>query len=83
MKCIKCGRDEELRLGFCFDCVSAGEERAAKRSVLGHLLKMCWNLRRRKWWQASCDLTWAWQRLTRTGDYATDGTFDWEGYDWR
>lgn len=24
--CVNCGQEEELRLGWCFDCVMGGEE---------------------------------------------------------
>lgn len=82
-RCGKCGRHVELRLGFCFDCAQGGEERAAKRSVLEHMAKAVENVRKRRWQYAYYDITWAWQRLTRTGDYSKGGTFDFEGYDWR
>lgn len=84
-KCKGCGKNEELRMGFCFDCASSGEERAAKRKVYQHLLK-AWNnawLGHKHTWKSKIDLSWAWQRLTRTGDYAQGGTFDWEGYNWK
>ena len=78
--CIACGKIDELRLGVCFDCASAGEERAARRTVLQHLGKMIFNIRRRSpnW---RYDLAWAWERLTRTGDYKPGGYFEQEGYD--
>lgn len=83
MICRGCKSDTELRLGYCFDCASIGEERAAKRTVLQHLNKMRKNLLQHKWKYAQYDLSWAWQRLTRTGDYSDGGTFDWEKYNWR
>ena len=74
MICHGCGKDEELRLGFCFDCASAGEERAARRTVLQHLAKGFRHL-----WigsdNARFDFRWAWERFTRTGDYARNGEF--------
>ncbi len=82
--CQVCGNeDKDLRLGICFDCAFSAEERAAKRSVLEHLRKCFTNLKNRNVEFAKYDLRWAFQRLTRTGDYADGGTFDFEGYDWR
>jgi hypothetical protein len=81
--CVKCGNADELRLGFCFDCAASGEERAACRTVLQHLSKMLFNLRQGRWENARYDLSWAWQRLTRTGDYRAGGYFDSAGYRWR
>lgn len=83
MKCACCERDEELRMGVCFDCASAGEERAAKRTVVQHLRRALENLLSGKTGNARFDLQWAWERLTGTGDYARGGTFDREGYRWR
>lgn len=83
MKCVGCGVEDELRLGHCYDCATRGEERAAKRTVAQHLMKACRNVLSGHWLYAKFDLSWAWQRLTRTGDYAAGGPFDWEGYDWR
>lgn len=74
MRCAGCGRDEELRLGFCFDCATAGEERAARRTVLQHVAKGLRNLWNRNS-NACFDFKWAWERLTRTGDYARNGEF--------
>lgn len=83
MRCRGCGRAEELRLGWCFDCSNKGERRAACRSVLQHLMKAALNLCLLRFKYVGYDLSWAWQRLTRTGDYAKDGYFDWVGYEWR
>lgn len=83
MICHGCGKDDELRLGFCFDCASSGEARAAKRTVVQHIAKAATLLPKRKWEFAWFEATWAWQRLWRIGDYADGGTFDREGYDWR
>lgn len=81
--CLFCGVDEELRLGCCWDCANSGEMRAAKRTVAQHLAKAIDNLRRCRWFNAKCDLRWAWERFTRTGDYATNGYFDKHQPDWR
>jgi hypothetical protein len=74
--CSRCGTVEELRLGVCFDCAEAGEAHAARRSVAMHLLTAVKNVGRRRLDYSRFDLTWAWQRLTRTGDYASGGTFE-------
>ena len=83
MRCTTCKKEDELRFGVCFDCASSGEERAAKRSVIEHIKKGFINLKIGNYVYARYDFTWAYQRLTKTGDYSKDGTFDWEGYDWR
>ncbi len=76
-KCIKCGGDGngELRWGFCFDCASAGEEKAARRTVWQHVVAAAGNIRSggENW---RYDLSWAWQRLTRSGDYKRGGCFE-------
>lgn len=76
MRCKACGKIEELRAGFCFDCCTEGERRAANRTVLQHLWKCVRNLFRRKFAYARYDICWAWERLTRTGDYAKGGYFE-------
>lgn len=78
MICAGCGKDDELRLGFCFDCATAGEENAARRTVAQHLLKGLKNLCRGND-NARFDFGWAWERLTRTGDYARNGAFAYMG----
>jgi hypothetical protein len=74
MKCDHCGKDDELRFGCCWDCASAGEARAARRTVLQHLSSAYRNLWRRNG-NAKYDIKWAWERLTKTGDYAPNGYF--------
>lgn len=82
--CKFCGKEnEELRFGACWDCASSGEVRLAKRTVLGHLRKMCHNLRLRRFDYAQMDLACAWERFWRVGSYAKDGYFDSMGIDWR
>lgn len=83
MTCHGCGRDEELRLGYCFDCAISGERRAAHRTVLQHLKQAFSNATKRYWFGVKCDLKWAAQRMLRVGDYAKGGYFDSEGHDWR
>ncbi len=83
MKCQGCGKEDELRLGYCFDCASKGEERAAKRSVKQHLEHAIGQLEKGNDENAKYDIQWALQRHTLTGDYAKGGTFDQEGYNWR
>jgi hypothetical protein len=74
---------DDVRFDACFDCASTGEERAAKRTVMQHIAKGFDNLQYGNFEYAKYDFSWAWQRLTRTGDYSNSGTFDFEGYDWR
>lgn len=75
MICAGCGNDDELRLGYCWDCASSGEARAAKRTVVQHIAAMFRNLRKGSD-NAKYDFKWAWERLTRTGDYAAGGYFE-------
>lgn len=74
---------DDVRFGVCFDCASTGEERTAKRTVFQHIKKGLLNVRVGNYEYCKYDFLWAWQRLTRTGDYREGGTFDKEGYDWR
>jgi len=78
--CRACGGAQvstnDLRGGVCWDCADAGERRAAMRTVLEHILSASVNVRRRYWFGAKCDITWAWQRLTRTGYYKPGGIFE-------
>lgn len=84
VRCKCCERwVEDVRFDTCFDCASAGEARAAKRTVFQHLAKGLLNLKCGNFEYAKYDFSWAWQRLTRTGDYSFGGTFDLEGYNWR
>jgi hypothetical protein len=75
MICTGCKRNEDLRFGYCFDCASQGEKRAAKRTTLEHVAKGIRNiLEGSKNYQF--DFRWAMQRVTRTGDYAPNGYFE-------
>ncbi len=73
--CRGCGADDEIRLGYCWDCAVSGEERAAKRTVLQHFTKCVGHASRGFWTEARIDLRWAWERLTRTGNYKPGGEF--------
>lgn len=73
-ECFGCGASRDLRGGFCFDCASAGEARAARRTVVQHICVGFRNLRKRNGC-AKYDFQWAWERLTKTGDYAPGGYF--------
>lgn len=76
MNCSTCGVEEsDLRFGVCFDCASRGEETAARRTVMQHVTRGVWNIRRGCWFFAKYDFLWAWERLTKTGDYAKGGEF--------
>lgn len=57
--CKGCGKDEELRLGYCFDCASKGEERAAKRTVEQHLEHALEQLKKGNKENARYDIEWA------------------------
>lgn len=75
-KCNYCGKDDDdLRMGCCWDCASEGEARAARRTVLQHLGQACRNIWAGNFCVVRVDLRWAWERLTKTGDYAPDGYF--------
>lgn len=78
MICDYCGKDDELRFGCCWECACAGEAKAAKRTVVQHVAQMFRSLWRRNG-NAKYDLKWAWERLTKTGDYAPGGYFEREG----
>ncbi len=84
-KICKCCKKtvEDTRFSTCFECASVGEEMAAKRSVLQHLKKGAENIIAGNFEYSLYDFSWAWQRLTKTGDYSKGGTFDREGYKWR
>jgi hypothetical protein len=83
--CASCGNfDDDMAMGFCFDCCLKGEEKAASRTVAQHLLTALSKLfRYSRWWTLQYDLKWAKERLTRTGDYKKGGYFDRQGYAWR
>lgn len=70
MICKGCGRDDDLRFGYCFDCATDGDLRLGRRSVMQHLGKAVSHVARGYWWNAKTDVKCAWERLTRTGDYA-------------
>jgi hypothetical protein len=75
MNCCCCGRDDETRGGVCFECASDAEFQAAQRNVLGHLASAVTRASRGQWSCARIDVSWAWERLTRTGDYKPGGYF--------
>lgn len=81
--CKGCGREDELRRGFCWDCANNGERKAACRTVLQHMGKALVNARLGRWDYMRCDLKWAISRVFRIGNYKTGGYFDKEGHPWR
>ncbi len=83
MICKKCGKDDECRLGFCFECCSAGELTACKRSVFEHVKTGVFNMRHRQWSNARIEWEWAWERFWGSGDYIRGGYFDKEYPGWR
>lgn len=76
--CVGCGStDRDTRLGFCFDCASAGERRAAERTILQHVAHGFGRVLRGRFdFGTKMDFVWAWERLTRTGDYRSGGVFE-------
>lgn len=82
--CRGCGVFDELRGGWCWDCASRGELKRARWTVLQQVKSGLAHLRTRHWFEAKCDFRWAWQRFTRTGDYAPGGYLDQEyGNTWK
>ena len=75
-RCGRCKEYTDLRLGFCFDCATSAEKRAAQRSVAQHVVTGVGFLGRRRWTNARICFAWAWERLSRTGDYAPGGEFE-------
>lgn len=69
-RCRGCKKWDDLRHGYCFDCASEGDLRLGRRSVLQHLVKAIGHAARGYWWNAKIDVKCAWERLTRTGEYA-------------
>lgn len=82
LRCSRCRETKELRFGFCFECANAGEIVAAKRTVIGHLKQSAVQLRCGRFFNARCAAKWAWERITRTGDYAPGGYFERQGIAW-
>ena len=79
MKCSVCGHDDDdLRMGVCFDCASAGDIRLAKRTTRQHWRHALGSIRARVWWRARMDFKMGWERIWRTGDYAKGG--EWQDY---
>lgn len=68
MICKGCGRDDELRLGYCFDCATAGDLRLGRRTVLQHW----WHAitKAKSWWMFKTDIRCGFERMFRRGDYA-------------
>lgn len=83
MQCSSCGRYDELRMRVCFDCAHKAESVAAKRTVVGHVMRAIANALRGEFEYSRYDLSWARQRMLRCGDYANGGYFDEQGHDWR
>jgi hypothetical protein len=59
----------------CFECASNGERRAAESTAAQHLKAAVKNAAH---WNSEWrfDLKWAWERATKTGDYAPGGYFE-------
>lgn len=78
MICRKCGREDELRFGYCFECASEGDMRLGKRTVVQHLVHSLKWLRKGDWQYFKIDVKCAWERLTRTGHYGPRS--EWRDY---
>lgn len=74
--CKGCRKYDDLRMGYCFDCADAGERRAAERTVLQHITEGAGQFGRGYRTEARISFQWAWERLTRTGDYKPGGEFE-------
>jgi hypothetical protein len=74
--CTFCGAMAETRFGGCFTCATEAERRAAHRSVVQHVGSSLAAASRGDWTGARIFLCWAWERLTKTGDYAPGGEFE-------
>lgn len=75
-KCGSCGQPAaDLREGVCFSCASNAEDGVAKRSVEEHLQSALKHLERGLTEYAEIDIKWAYERLTRTGQYGPRGDF--------
>lgn len=74
--CAGCRNWDDLRMGFCFDCATDGERRAAHRSVVRHLIAGARHVTLRRFTAARIAFSWTWERLTGTGDYAPNGEFE-------
>lgn len=72
--CNYCGKEAELRMGCCWECGTSGEARAARRTVWQHLWTGAKHAVQGSA-NARFDFQWAWERLTRSGDYAPGGEF--------
>lgn len=82
--CSSCRQPvDDIRGGVCWDCACDGEARAAKRTALQHLAQAARNVLAGNFSVVRFDLGWAWERATRTGDYARGGYFDSAGINWR
>ena len=83
-ECAYCrAQNVETRMGCCWDCATSGEERAARRTVWQHISKAFDHALDGLWGNVRIDLSWAWERLTTTGDYPPQGYFDHQVPDWR
>lgn len=74
MICKRCGKDEDLRFGYCFDCATEGDLRLGRRSILEHW----WHAvsKARDWWTFKTDIKLGFERMFRRGEYAPGG--EWE-----
>lgn len=75
-RCSKCNEILPVGiLGVCWECADTEEAKLARRTVIEHL-RSALTLRRKPRYERYIDLAWAWERLTKSGDYAPNGRFD-------
>lgn len=71
MTCHVCKRaTDDLRMGICFDCATAGDIRLGSRSVAQHIAHGVNSLFCGIWWRVRIDFKCAWERIWRSGEYA-------------
>jgi hypothetical protein len=78
MKCSYCGKEEETRLGACWECATEGDIRLAKRGFLEHWFRAAVHLLLGARDLAKLDFKLGWHRIWRTGEYAPGR--EWENY---
>lgn len=71
--CSNCGVDDggDTRMGICFDCATEGDLRLGRRSTVNHWLHGVQHALTGPWWKARIDFKCGWERIWRSGDYAS------------
>lgn len=78
-----CEDCEKSKTGICDYCYQDSMTYLAKMTVFQHLLASLGSLFEFDFFGVCFELVWAFQRLTRTGDYGKGGEFERMGIDWR